>query len=301
MDTKKIRIGNDIRLAVDLRQYIGGKILQERNVYTPDAPDEDFLNNNGVVDDVEVYTTSEIVDQIGEGEGMTIYPTNAKLAIRSVKAKLINTTRQDELEEHYKKRSRFISRFPIEPGLQAFHATPYDVCNSGYYSWGAYPRNRYPVYQGYGWNPSFDGLYNPLPMTNDTEYIADVAATAKQHIVEVIFPAEDQIHIGKYKLVLVVQVFAPGYNRRNLKTITIDVPDVFELTKTSEEGVDTGIRVNIAAIQEHLPEGDIYTPYLSDIFVNGISSDGDNITLHRTDASTMTLDIADKTGWYEGD
>ena len=34
-EIKKIRIGNDIRLAVDLRQYIGNDALPERDVYEP--------------------------------------------------------------------------------------------------------------------------------------------------------------------------------------------------------------------------------------------------------------------------
>lgn len=233
---------------------------------------------------------------------MEFYPTQAKMAIRSVKAKFINTTRREEEATAYKQRSRFISRFPMEPGIEAFHTTPYDVCNSGWYSWAAHPRTHSPYYYaGYGMNPNFDGLYNPLPMTNDTEYIADVAATTKQHIVEVIFPAEHQYHVGKYTLVLVVKVFAPGYNNQNLKTFTVDIPDVIELVKTTEEGSDTGVIVNVSAIQEHLPEGDIYTPYLSDIFVNGISTEGDTITIHRTDSQDLSIDMSDKTGWYEGD
>jgi hypothetical protein len=88
--------------------------------------------------------------------------------------------------------------------------------------------------------------------TNDNEYIAEVYATDKQNIVEVSFPAEDQVNLGKYTLVLVVKAYAPGYNSKNLKTITVDIPEVFELVGSTEEGIDTGISINTYSIIDNL-------------------------------------------------
>jgi len=135
-------------------------------------------------------------------------------------------------------KSRFIDRFPMEPRLAAFNATPYDVCNSGLPTWRAFP-----VYPGFGVNPDFRRLRNrkPLPF----EYTANVAATSSQSVVEVSFPAEHQLFTGMYKLIIVAKLYAPGYSSDNLKTVTLDVPDVFELVSTSEEGYDTGFYIDV--------------------------------------------------------
>jgi hypothetical protein len=72
----------------------------------------------------------------------------------------------------------------------------------------------------------------------------------------VAFPAEHQLYTGVYKLVIVAKVYAPGFNKYNLKTVTIDVPDVFELVSTTEEGSDTGFYINVSNIIEDLPSAE---------------------------------------------
>ena len=104
-------------------------------------------------------------------------------------------------------------------------------------------------------------------------------------------------------MVLVVQVYAPGFNAKNLKTITVDVPDVFELVSTTEEGVDTGIYVDVQNIVDSLPDGDAYSPYYDDTYVsNGqVASNDNTLVLNRTDGQSVNVDLSSISGWYEGD
>ena len=53
---KKIRIGNDIRLAVDLRQYLGDHYLYEREVYDKRQNEFENIDANPFVNkQYEVY------------------------------------------------------------------------------------------------------------------------------------------------------------------------------------------------------------------------------------------------------
>lgn len=303
-EIKKIRIGNDIRLAVDLRQYIGGNHLREREVYNPDATDFENIDNNPFVNKkYEVYYPNQYSsDEYSNDQNPRI---KTAIGIRSVKAFLINVSKQKEYDEFMRKKTRFIARYPIEPCFECFHATPYNICNSGYPTWRAYP-HRYCVhpYHGYGVRPEWGGIYHKFPPRPSFEYKAPVMATEDQNVVEVAFPAEDQFYTGVYKLILVAKVYAPGFNYQNLKTITVDASNVFELVKTTEEGVDTGIDINVSRIEDVLTN--IGTRQLSedmydDIYVQSGEYNDDNIVLNRTDGTPVNVDTSEFTAWYEGD
>lgn len=299
---KKIRIGNDIRLAVDLRQYINPKKnLRERDVYNPnDEAFENWDQNPFVNKKYELYYPSEnpaMPDHIeGTGNGTPI-------SIRSVKAVLINTTREKNYKDYLKRKTRFIARFPIEPCIEAFRPTPFNICNSGYPTWRAYPREYFHrPYHGFGWHPEWDGIYKPLPMIKDFEYLAGVCATEKQNVVEVSFPAEDQLHLGKYTLVIVAKVFAPGFNNHNLKTVTIDIPDVFELVDTTAEGIDGDVLGSTEQVYDKLPSCEVMVDF--DIYTREgevSTGDKDEIVLDRTDGKQVTVDTSSITGWGDPD
>lgn len=298
----KIRIGNDIRLAVDLRQYLGEHYLYEREVYDQQKVEFENIDSNPFVNKkYEVYSPNQYDES--SDESITIVPEGTPISIRSVKAILINTSKEEERKEFMKKKTRFIARYPIEPCIGPFHATPYDVMNSGYPTWRAYPHAYCAApYHGYGWHPEWGGIYKPLPHKHEFEYFAPVMATAKQHQIEVSFPARAQRFTGVYKLVIVAEVFAPGFNRSNLKTITVDMPDVFELVKTTEEGINTGIGINVDTVKDVLPSGDAEPDITyNDIYVDE-GSYGDNIIkLDRTDGTQVGVDVSEFTAWYEGD
>lgn len=274
----------------------------ERNVYNPeDSAFENIDSNPFVNKNYELYYPNQYTQS--NGSAMQFEPEGTPVSIRQVKAILVNTTRKKNYEDFIRKRKDFVARFPIEPWSNAFCANPYNVCSSGYPTWRAYPHGYNPViYTGFGVNPRFNGLLDPAPMNNDNEYIANVAATRNQNEVEVSFPAADQRYLGIYKLIVVAQLYAPGFNSQNLKTVTVDIPNVFELVATSEEGADTGIWVNVQQVIDNLPEGDKTTNIQhSDVYVNEGSYSNNRITLGRTDGSNVQVDISGVTGWYEGD
>lgn len=304
---KKIRIGNDIRLAVDLRQYLGEHYLYEREVYDKQQNEFENIDANPFVNkQYEVYYPNQY-DNVND-ESITIKPEGTPISIRSVKAILVNTSQQKAYEEFLKKKTRFIARYPIEPCIGPFHATPYDIMNSGYPTWRAYPRSYcFAPYHGYGWHPEWGGIYKPLPHKYGFEYIAPAMATRDQNVVEISFPARAQRFTGVYKLVIVAEVYAPGFNSSNLKTITVDMPDVFELVKTTEEGINTGIRMVVDQVKDVLPSGDEVPEitYNDRYIENGAYIDGegdsDVIRLNRTDGESVDIDTSGFTAWYEGD
>lgn len=305
-DITKIRIGNDIRLSVDLRQYIDfNPFLKERKVYTPgDSRFENLDANIYVNKKNEVYYPNP--ECHCNDDHTDLRPSPCPINIRSVKAILVNTSRQMYKRDMLRKKTRFISRFPIEPYVDAFHATPYDVCNSGYATWRAYPHRHIPMpYHGYGWRPWWNGIYKPIPEHNDTEFVAPVYATEDQHVVEVSFPAKAQLFTGVYKLVIVAKVYAPGFNHENLKTITVDTPDVFELVKTSAEEANNHekIVVHVDNAIDILPGGGYYyneDPDLDRYVVTGEYNSG-NIALTRSDGEVVGVDMSPVTEWYEGE
>ena len=250
---KKIRIGNDIRLAVDLRKQV-----------------------------------------IGEGDDT--------FAVRQVTAYLVNTTKIAEYKAKLEERKHFVGRFPREPFSHDYNTTPWCVCGCGMPTWNVLPVNG--VYGGFGTEP-FGKLDKELQkIASVIQYKASCQATAQQNIINVYFPAKDQLATGEYKLVLVASVYAPGYNVENLKTIQVDVPEVFELVETTEEGIDTGVVINTDV--ERPVEGtaggeDTGDITFDDVYVNGGILTNGNIVLNRTDEVPVTIDLDGIVGWYEGD
>ena len=303
----KIRIGNDIKLAVDIRQYNFANVLKEVDVF--DTPDAGFLNidNNAYVNKYEVYkgdSSSMLINNPSD----VYYTSDSQnndvqynpISIRSIKAILVNTSREKFYLDNLKKKTRFISRFPIEPYIEAFRSTPYNVCNSGYPTWRAYPVQRYfAPYHGFGVTPDWRDIY-PTPKINDTKYVAEVTTTDDPNIVSVFFPAKHQLHVGIYKLIIVAKVYAPGYNKHNLRTITVDLDDVFELVNNSNDAYDNDMNINVHITNEeqHVENTDEETV---DVYVDsGVYNDG-NLLLNRTDGSTVDVDFSSLSDWYEGE
>lgn len=250
---KKIRIGNDIRLAVDLRK------------------------------------------QVLEGDDT--------FAVRQVTAYLVNTTKVEEYKDKLNERKRFVGRFPREPFSHDYDTTPWCVCGCGMPAYNALPVNSC-AYSGFGTEP-YGKLNKELrKIASVIQYKAACQATAQQNIINVYFPAKDQLATGVYKLVLVANVYAPGYNVESLKTIQVDIPEVFELVGTTEQGVDTGVIIN--ADVESPVEGTAGADSTDDIIYNdvyingGLLSEG-NIVLNRTDNIPVKINIDEVAGWYEGD
>lgn len=169
--------------------------------------------------------------------------------INSIKAFIINASKEKEFEEDLNNRVKFISRFPVEPYVDAYTSTAYDIKSSGYPTWRAYPKNHvYGTYSGFGLNPYWPNIYRPMPEHNLTEYQAEIKYTEDRDKVRVFFPAEAQFYTGTYNLVIVAKIYDPGYSKDNLRTVTMDYENVFELVNTSSaDGVDSAVTLNVAS------------------------------------------------------
>lgn len=292
---KKIRIGNDIRLAVDFGRYIKSDYVKESETYQPESQTFEQIDNDPFVDWSEVYHGQNQTDTTSPESSNTM-----PVSIRTVKAFLINSSRK-KMYEDLRKKSRFVSRFPLEPYLEQFTSTQYDIRNSGYPTWRAYPiTHALMPWKGFGVNPKWDQIYKALPAVNDTEYRASVSATDKQNIVNVSFPAKHQLHTGVYDLVLVAGLWAPGYNNKNIKTITVDIPGVFELVSNTAQSNDDEYFANVEQVVDNLPYEPSGIP--NDIYVNNgaINNDG-NLLLTRSDQTTVEIDLDNVSGWYDNE
>lgn len=168
--------------------------------------------------------------------------------IKSIKAYIINTTLENKRVEEAKNKTRFISRFPVEPYVDAYNSTAYDIKSAGYPTWHAFPQNYvYGSYAGFGLHPDWRDKYKPMPKHNLSEFCAPVKATEQSNVVQVYFPAECQLYTGDYKIVIVAKIYEPGYSPNNLKTVTMDYENVFTLVNTSEEGIDSEVTLNVAS------------------------------------------------------
>jgi len=80
------------------------------------------------------------------------------------------------------------------------------------------------------------------------------------------------------------------------------MPNVFELVKTTEEGIDTGIDINVSHVHDVLTNiGELSGDNYDDVYVNGGEYGDNNITLMRTDGIPVDVDTSEFTAWYEGD
>lgn len=251
---KKIRIGNDIRLAVDLRKQV--------------------LNGDDT------------------------------LAVRQVTAYLVNTTKLAEYEAKLKERAKFVGRFPREPFSHDYNTTPWCLSGCGTPTYNVYPVNAGGVYSGFGVTP-FDKQNKELAsIASCIQYKAACQATGAQNLISVYFPAKHQLATGVYKLVVVANVYAPGYNVENMKTLQVDMPDVFQLVSTTDEGIDTGVTMftNVESPAEGTANAeDLQDIIFDDVYVNGGLLVGNNMILNRTDDVPVSIDMDSIAGWYEGD
>ena len=287
MEMMKIRKGNDIRLKVQLK--INTPVL-EQSVYTPaagsfyDIDENEYLNfsevyrngNRNFVKPVQVYTGSSAED----------FSSNEFANIQSMRAIFINTTLRENLERAFIKKNRFIGRFPIEPFVHEFEPSAYNIHSTGYI------RNKVFVhtpYQGFGLHPDWNKCM-PVHDEDYTRYFAPVTSTTDPRVKIIDFPAQAQLTEGVYQLVIIAQVFDPGY-KNNLRTVTVNYNNVFEIVKDSEDATDNPVQIEIN------DEPDLNKP--QDIYVVSGQLSGNDLRLHRSDNSVINIDVSPN--WYEGD
>ena len=212
---------------------------------------------------------------------------NGKYAnIQSVKAYFINTTLKEKWEEEYKKKNRFIGRFPIEPFVDEFEPCAYNINSCGRPGYHAVVFNQY---KGFGLHPHWKEAL-PIKSAKFFKYYADVDRTEDPTIMIVNFPAEAQAFTGTYELVITAEVYDSGY-KHNTRTVTANYKDVVELVKNSE---DEDTPTNIVFVPDE------YTPIGEDRYVVDGNYRNNHITLERNDGVEVDVDISNVSAWYEG-
>lgn len=139
------------------------------------------------------------------------------------------------------KKVKYISRFPIEPTSCCYEPTAHNINCSGCSSYYVFPKRRFV-------GSFFDFNCRPKRRKDFSKYLAPTKATDNKSVVEILFPAEAQKFVGNYKLIVVAKLYEPGYFENNLKTVTIDYPDVFTLVGSSQEGIDNNVTMNIGDV-----------------------------------------------------
>ncbi len=205
------------------------------------------------------------------------------------RAFFVNTTLKSKIEKEYVKKNRFIGRFPIEPFVNEFEPTPHNINSSGY---PRYHTHVFNEYRGFGIKPDWEKVF-PIQEKKITEYESAVTKTGSSSIVIVDFPAEAQLYEGEYELVVVAQIYQPGY-KNNARTVTANYKGMFELVSDSQEAdVENPVQIEINnsdAAEE-----------VNDVYVVGGSYNNDAITLRRNDSGVINVDVRPITDWYEGD
>ena len=208
--------------------------------------------------------------------------------ILSAKAMFVNKTMKDKLVKEYQKKNRFIGRFPIEPFVDEYTPNAYCINSNGN---PRYHVRVYNQYNGFGVKPNWDKCL-PIGEMPVLEYQAEVMHTQDPQIVKVLFPAEVQKYLGMYDLVIVANVYEPGF-KGNIRTITVDLKNAFELVSSSSEAdINDPVQIEINNTSDTEPQQDIY-------IVSGSYSDN-NIRLRRNDNGVVSFDIQ-PVNWYEGD
>lgn len=208
--------------------------------------------------------------------------------IQSMRAIFVNTTLKEKLEKEYIKKNRFIGRFPIEPFVDEYTPNAYCINSNGN---PRYHVRVYNQYNGFGVKPNWDKCL-PIGEMPVLEYQAEVMHTQDPQIVKVLFPAEVQKYLGVYDLVIVANVYEPGF-KGNIRTITVDLKNAFELVSSSSEAdINDPVQIEINNTSDTEPQQDIY-------IVSG-SYSNNNIQLRRNDNGVVSFDIQ-PVNWYEGD
>lgn len=221
---------------------------------------------------------------------LTLDGTEDRANIQSLRAIFVNTTLKEKLQKEYKKRNRFIGRFPIEPFVDEFEPNEYCINSTGY---PKYNVTVYNQYKGFGvkpdWNNSFPVKQQPI-----TEYYAEVNHTQIQDVVSVLFPGEAQLYEGSYELVVIAKVYQAGY-KNNIRTVATNYKNVFELVKDSqEEGVNNPVQIEIVNSDN--------TEVPQDTYVVSGSYSNNQIKLRRNDNGIINVDVEPiMIGWYEDD
>ena len=208
--------------------------------------------------------------------------------IQSAKAIIVNTTLKEKLDAEYKKKNRFIGRFPIEPFVNEFEPDERRINScGGYPKYKAFVRNQY---NGFGLHPNWKKSA-PITDENITEYFAEVSRTGDPKVIAIDFPSRAQLYPGEYKLIIFATVYDPGY-KNSERTISANINHAFELVEDSDDAIDNPVQLEIYNSDDTV---------VHDAFVISGSYSNDSIIINRNDGTNVNIDVSPMYSWYEGD
>lgn len=256
-----------------------------------DVSDASLTSDLIVWADVDVQRDFINIYEIKESPGVA---ASESAAVKGVRAYFVNRTMKKKIEDDLKKKTRFVSRFPVEPCCCAYSSTKYNINSGGYPNWNAYPCQRCAApYTGFGCCPDWKYIY-PGPETCVAEYQAEVRALPLSNEYETIFPAVAQLFTGDYDLIIVADLYAQNYGRNNTRTVTIDKEEVFTLVDSTKEGVDGDVVIDVRT-------NDIYPQPVTDVHLeSGVLDTSDNdIVLTLNDGQTVNVSVDNITHWID--
>lgn len=214
---RNIRIGNDIRLKIELKQA--------------DGFDNILPLNNSNIKQVRCYLINTSVPH---------EPTNEEKKM----------FRRVGFPDFYHPTAHNINN----AGFPSYHMQPANVCNYDRFVPDFHDFHWWPGFRGFGIHPEHFhdhcehmfrmGAKPFLYMDNEIHpwYLADSKVLSQANTISCMFPAMEQKLCGTYKLVVVLTVYEHGWGRHNLRTFTLDKGDVFKLVDGNDpsEGGESG-------------------------------------------------------------
>lgn len=160
-------------------------------------------------------------------------------------------------------------------------------------------------YNGFGVYPDWRCIYNRYnhisccTSSNCYEVELPVKFTEEDNVVIIDFPACKQRFTGVYNLKFVFDIYVRGYNERNVKTITVDCPNAFELVS---EGGKCGV-VEIEFVNNDPGEGggsgtDNYVVQGNFDYETNQTDNNPKLTLQMNTGGNVVIDMADLAWGY---
>lgn len=163
---------------------------------------------------------------------------------------------------------------------QYYSPTEYSLSRTGRFDYNWLPYNQEVFNAGmfgpiddYIFFPSYNGFgirskqFKIIPK----EYLAPSKVLPQKNTIEMYYPAQDQTRLGRYRVVIVVTLYQPGWGSNNLRTMTIDKGIQFMLVDNPDINSNGDVHNSNDPVYDPQPSGD--TTYTNvEVYDKAISS-----------------------------
>ena len=186
--------------------------------------------------------------RIGNDLRLRVKLTTGSKSINVVQAHatIVRSVDDRQKAEDLRKKTRFFSRYPVEPIINSYIATEHNINCCGNHYYNVWPKTHCAApYAGYGVHPFWKEIYPLVPECELEKFEAVVNATEQPDVIEIVFPAEFQHFTGDYDIIIVAKIYQPGY-QHNYRTVTMDYRKAFTLVcDTKDEDRTNGIHIQV--------------------------------------------------------